>query len=199
MDYSTEFYQWILDSIFMIGILLLPVGLGFCLFPEKLFDIANRMNRWIVTDHFFHMINKPRYKESFFYRHHRTFGMVIFIVSIASLYTLTFYLGIETILHVLNKLAGSAFEKWLYVILYYLFLGFLSLTVIIGVIMFVRPSALKSFEKWSNYWVDTDTPLKVLNRENNMPDKLLPGSNPRVFGLFVILAAIYMIWSTWPL
>lgn len=198
MNYSTEFYQWIMNSIFIIGVFLLPVGLGFCLFPKKLLEIANRMNKWIITDHFFHTINKPRYKESFFYRHHRIFGMVIIIVSLASLYTLTLYLGIESIIHVLNKLAGSAFEKWLYVVLYYLLLGCISLTVITGVIMFVRPSVLKSLEKWSNYWIDTDTPLKVLDRENNMPDKILPGSNPRVFGLFVILGAIYMVWSAWP-
>jgi hypothetical protein len=194
MNYSTELFQWIMNSIFIIGVFLLPVGLSFCLFPKKIFEVANRMNKWIITDHFFDTINK----ESFFYRYHRIFGMVVIIVSMASLYTLTFYLGIESIIDVLNKLSGSAFEKWLFVILYYLLLGFVAMTVIIGIIMFVRPSVLKSFEKWCNYWVDTDTPLKVLDRENNMPDKILPGSNPRVFGLFVILGAIYMLWSAWP-
>lgn len=198
MNYSTEFYQWLLNSIFMIGILLLPVGLGFCLFPDKLFNIAKKMNKWIVTDHLFHHLNKPRYKESFFYRHHRVFGSVIIFASIVSLYTLTFYLGMDSITYVLVKLAGSSFEKWLFVILYYLLLGFICLAIIFGAVMIIRPSTLKSFEKWSNHWIDTDRPLKILDRESDMPDRILPG-NPRVFGLFVILGAIYMIWSTFPL
>lgn len=197
MNYSNEIYQWVMTFIFFLGILILPIGIAFCIFPNKVFDIAKKMNKWIVTDGFFQIINKPRYKEPFFYRHHRLFGMGIVIVSMTTLYILTLYLGHDSVLNILNKLAGSAFEKWLYIILYYQLLGFISLTIIFGMIMFVRPSSLKYFEKWSNDWIDTDKPLKVLDSINNIPDKILPG-NPRVFGLFVIMGAMYMIWCTYP-
>jgi hypothetical protein len=181
----------------MVGVLLLPVGLGFCMFPEKMFQIAKKMNKWIVTDHFFHSINKPRYKESYFYRHHRLFGTVIIIFSCFSLYILTLYLGVESINHILVRLADTRFEKWLFVTSYYLLLCAIILAVIFGIIMFIRPSVLKSFEKWSNHWIDTDTPLKALDKQSNLPDKILPG-NPRIFGLFVIIGSIYIIWSTFP-
>jgi hypothetical protein len=199
MNFSNELYLWLLDVLFIIGILILPVGLGFCFRPDKMFDLAIRMNKSISTDKFFNAINKPRHKEFYFYRHYRVFGMVIVVVLTICLYMLAFHNSIEFVTHVLERVAESEFEKWLFVVLYYILIVAIGLAVVFGVIMFIRPSVLKSFEKWSNHWVDTENSLKVLDRENNMPDKILPGNQPRVFGLFIILGAIYMIWSTWPL
>jgi len=197
MNYTSELYLWISNVLLIIGILLLPIGLGFFLFPDKMLNFANRMNKWIATDHFFNQINKPRYKESYFYRHHRIFGCVIVLASIASLYSLTFYIGVESVTGILVRLAESEFEKWLFVILYYLLIAGVSLAVIFGLIMFVRPSALKSFEKWSNHWVDTDTPLKAVDKQNDLPDRILPGNHPRIFGFCIILGASYIIWCTY--
>lgn len=197
MSYSNEFYLWISNALLIIGILLLPIGLGFCFLPNKMFKLANRMNRWIVTDQFFNEINKPRYRESFFYRYHRIFGVVIVLVSTVSLYSLTFYLGMESVTHILISISESEFEKWLFVVLYYLLIAAICLAVIFGIFMTIRPSALKSFEKWSNHWIDTDDPLKVMDTQKNLPDRILPG-NPRIFGFFIILGAIYIIWCTYP-
>ena len=197
MNYSDEIYQWISTSILFIGILLLPVGLGFCLIPDKLFDLAKKMNKWIITDGFFEHLNRPRYRESYFYRHHRIFGLLIMIAAIVSLYILTLYYGVDSVIHLLYKLSDSTFVKWLYVSLYYQLIGFICLAVVFGMVMFIRPSALKAFEHWSNNWIETEKPLKIFDKENNIPDNILPG-NPRIFGLFVILGAVYMIWSTWP-
>jgi hypothetical protein len=197
MNYSGEFYLWILNIIFIIGVLLLPVGLGFCFLPDKMFKLANRMNKWIVTDHFFNAINKPRYKEHFFYRHHKLVGFFIVVLSVMSLYSLTFYMGIDRTTDILLKFSESEFEKWIFVVLYYSLIVAISLSIIFGIIMFIRPSLLKSFEEWSNHWIDTDTPLKKLDKQNNIPDKILPGKEPRIFGVFIILAAFYIIWSTY--
>ena len=198
MDYSIELYIWMLNVLFIIGIMLLFVGAGFIFIPDKIFKLAVRANHWVDTDSFFHKLNKPRYKEHFFYRHHRIFGITIIIASIASLYTLTFYIGVESVTHVLTRIAESEFEKWLFVVLYYLLIGANILAVIFGAIMFKRPSALKTFEEWSNQWIDTDSPLKALDRQKHLPDRILPG-NPRIFGLVIILGAMYIIWNTNPL
>jgi hypothetical protein len=199
MNYSNELYAWMQNVLFIIGILLLPVGVAFSFIPGKMFNLANKMNKWVATDHFFNEINKPRYKESFFYRHHRVFGAVIVLISIASLYSLTLYIGVGSISQVLIRLAESEFEKWLFIILYYILIVAIVLAAIFGIFMFIRPSALKTFEKWSNHWIDTDGLLKTLDRQNNVPDKILPGNHPRIFGGIVMLAAIYIIWRTCPL
>lgn len=199
MNYSNELYIWVQNIIFIIGILLLPVGFAFSFMPEKMFNLANKMNKWVATDNFFNELNKPRYKESYFYRHHQIVGAIIFLSSVTCFYYLSFYVGIESITEVLIKLAESEFEKWLFLMLYYILMVAISLVAIFGIFMFKRPSTLKKFEKWSNQWIDTDESLSSLDRQNNVPDKVLPGNHPRIFGGVIILAAIYMLWSTYPI
>jgi cytochrome b561 len=197
MNYTNEFYTWILNFLFVIGVLLFLVGLGFMLIPDKLFKTANKLNHWIVTDRFFNKLNAPIYKERFFYRHHQVFGILVLLVSVVCLYMLTFYVGSENITDNIVKLAESEFEKWLFVILYYLLIAAIFPVIIFGLIMFIRPSALKSFEAWGNRWIDTDGPLKILDENKDLPDRILSG-NPRIFGLIVTISAIYIIWSTNP-
>ena len=124
MNYTSELYLWILNFLFVIGILLIPIGLGFMLIPDKIFKIAIRLNRWIVTDGFFNKLNKPVYRERFFYRHHKVFGIVVLIASVVCLYMLTVYIGIVSVTDNLIKLAESEFERWIFMVhgFFYLFI-----------------------------------------------------------------------------
>lgn len=195
MNYSTEILSWTQEVLFVIGILLIPIGIGFMLIPEKISKVANKLNKWVATDAFFTKLNAPVYKERFFYRHHRIFGVLVFLLSLVCLYMMTFYAGTDSTTENLLKVAESEFEKWLFVVLYYLLIGAIFLSLLFGLIMFIRPSALKSFESWGNHWVDTDDSLKVLDKNKDLFEWILP-RNQRIFGLFVILGAIYIIWST---
>ena len=195
MNYTSEFYHWLLSSLFILGILLIPIGLSFMLVPNKIIQIANRMNKWITTEPFFQTINKPIYKERFFYRHNKIIGFMIFLTASICLYLLTIDTGIDSITIGLINFAESAFGKWLLIVMYYILLVTLFLAFLFGVIMFVRPSSLKSFEEAGNRWIDTDSWWKVLDNQNELPDKILPG-NPRVFGFIIVMAAIYIILNT---
>jgi hypothetical protein len=197
MNYTNELYSWAFQLLLILGVLLIPVGLGFMFVPDRIFKVASRLNCWIATDVLFNKINAPVYKERFFYRHHQTAGIAIIIFSSACLYMLTSYLEIETITAYLLLLAESELEKWLFVNLYYLLVAALFFAFLFGIVMFMRPSALKSFEEWSNRWVDTDGALKILDKNKDLPDKILSG-NPRFFGFMVTMAAIYIIWSVYP-
>lgn len=197
MTDSNIFYEWIISSLFLLGVLLIPVGLSFLFIPDRIFLFANKVNKWISTDFFFYFINKPIYKERLFYRHHKIFGAVVIIVSVSCLYVLTFYSGIEVIIENIIKLSESDFSKWINVILYFILLILITLVLIFGIIMFIRPSMLKSFENWCNHWVDAETSLNLFNSKHDLPDKYLPG-NPRLFGFLVLIAAIYIIWCTYP-
>jgi hypothetical protein len=196
MNYTNEFYSWINSSLFVLGVLLIPVGMGFMLVPQKIFRIANKMNRWITTEHFFNKINSPIYKEPFFYRNNQVVGLIIFLSAVVCFYMLTIYEGITNIESYLHMMAGSPFEEWLFVVLYYIFLTAIFLVIIFGVIMFFRPSALKTLEKFGNRWVDTDKTFKALDKSKDLPDRVLPG-NPRIFGFVVTMGAIYIMWSTY--
>ena len=69
MNYSTEILSWAQEVLFVIGVFMVPVGLGFMLIPEKTTKLANKVNRWVATDVFFNKLNAPVYNERFFYRH----------------------------------------------------------------------------------------------------------------------------------
>ena len=197
MSHTTVFQEWFISSLFVLCILLIPIGLSFFFIPRKMFLIANKVNKWISTDNFFHSINKPIYKERFFYRNHRIVGTLVIVISVLCLYFLTFYVGVETVTDNILRLSDSNFSKWLNVILYYILLFLISLVIIFGFILVIRPSLLKTFEKWCNHWVDTESSLNLLNSRNDLPDKYLPG-NPRLFGLLILFSAVYIVWCTYP-
>ena len=70
-----------------------------------------------------------------------------------------------------------------------------SIAFIIGILVFLRPSLLKSVERWSNRWVETEDTLQGLDKVHDIPANILPGK-PRLFGLFVLIGALYIIYST---
>lgn len=194
MNYSNEINIWFMHILFILGLMLIPIGIGFMFIPDKVFAIAKRLNRWIATDVFFNRINAPIYKEKFFYRNHKPLGVIIIMAALTCIYLLTFYSGIAEIIGVLNTLAESEFEEWLFVISYYLLVAALFIAVFFGFIMFIRPSALKSFESWGNHWIDTEKKLEVLNNKKDLPDTVLSGK-PRIFGFFIFVSAVYIIYS----
>lgn len=192
---ETEFYLWLQATLFWVGILLVPLGLALIFAPSRVMAVADSLNRWISTKAFFESINRPRYHERFFYRHHRVFGFIIAAASLICLYMLGLYMEPRELIFRLVRLAQSEFGKWLLTSLYYVLVISLFLSFIIGIIVLIRPSLLKSLEAWGNRWVDTDSTLEQLDEVHEIPTSILPG-RPRWFGLFVLLGAGYMIYRT---
>lgn len=192
---EAQLYLWLQAALFWIGVLLIPLGLALLIVPARVLAMTGTLNRWITTKPFFDGINRPRYQERVFYRHHRLTGGVIVVISLICLYMLSLYVEPADLVRKLVSLADSEFGRWLMVSLYYLLLVCLALSVVIGIVVFLRPSLLKSVEAWSNRWVDTDRTLEQLDEVHEIPPTILPG-RPRWFGLFVLAGAAYMIYRT---
>jgi hypothetical protein len=192
---DAEFYLWLQTALFWVGVLLVLLGLALILAPSRVLAATGKLNRWISTKPFFESINRPRYHERYFYRHHCLFGLIIAAASLVCLYMLGLYMEPQELVVRLVRLAQSEFGKWLLASLYYVLLVSLCLTFLIGVIVLIRPSLLKSLETWGNRWVDTDKSLEQLDEVHEIPENILPG-RPRWFGLFVLLGAGYMIYRT---
>jgi len=190
-----EFYVWLQTALFWIGVLLLPLGLALVLIPSRVLAMTGALNRWVSTKPLFDELNRPRYQERVFYRYHHLTGTIIVVASLVCLYMLAVYVEPADLVSRLVRLAGSEFGKWLMISLYYLLLVCLFLALIIGAVVFIRPSLLKSAEAWGNRWVDTEKNLEQLDEVHNIPTNILPGK-PRWFGLFVLAGAAYMIYRT---
>lgn len=190
-----EFYLWMLHTLFWIGILLAFLGLALIIAPAQVLGTARTLNRWISTKPFFDSLNRPRYQERYFYRNHRISGTIIVVLSAICLYILVFYHSPAAITAQLIRTMETEFGRWLIVSLYYLLLGCLGVALLVGVVVLIRPSLLKSLEQWGNRWVDTDRELEGFDRVHEIPGHILPG-RPRWFGLFVLLGALYILFST---
>ena len=143
---DSQIALWLVSSLFWIGVTLIPLGLLLVLVPQKAMRLTNFLNQWISTQAFFEAINKPRYQERLFYRHHYLLGLVIVLLSALSIYMLVFYSGMETTASYFLQLAHSEFERWLFVNLYYMLVFLMVISLLIGGIIIARPSALKKLE-----------------------------------------------------
>ena len=187
--------SWLTTSLFCLGVLFIPVGLALILFPAQVLAWGNSVNRWISTTAFFGALDLSRDHERFYYKYHRFFGGSIMILAAISIYMLAFYTGMDATVASLQKLAVSLFGKWLLETCYYILIGLCGLALVAGLVIFVRPSLLKSLEAWSNRWIDTQGPLQRFDVVHEIPTNILPGK-PRLFGCFVLLGALYITYIT---
>lgn len=133
----------------------------------------------------------PRYIDRVFYRHHKIIGTIVVFTSIYILYYFTqvFDAGVIS-----SFMAGSAYLGFAEIIAKALQL-FLLLTcvatLVIGIIMFIRPSLLKGFEDWSNRWISTPEVTKALFVERDHADQLA-FRYPRLVGMAIILLSLYI-------
>lgn len=185
--------DWFPTSLFWLGALLFLVGLSLVLLPVRIMGTAKAMDRWISTRHLLNAINTPHYQESIIYRHHRISGAVIALLALIAVYMFAFFTSRDVILSGIETIADSAFAGFLLTDAYYLLLGLNVLALVIGIVVFVRPSLLKRVEAWGNRWVDTDSKLEALNRVHEIPESILPG-RPRWFGVFVVLGSLYIMY-----
>lgn len=188
-------YLWILSFLFWLGVLLVPLGLFLITFPAAAMRLAIRVNRWISTKSAFDFLNRPRYQERAFYRHHRLFGSLIVIFSVFCIYMLGIYLGEARLMNVMHRLTSSEFGRWLILDLYYILLAGLVISLVTGIVILVRPSVLKNLEAKANRWLNTDTYLETFDRVHELPVRMLPW-RLRLLGVFVLIGAGYMIYAT---
>ena len=186
---------WLTTSLFCLGVVFIPVGLALILFPAQVLAWGNSVNRWISTTAFFGALDLSRDHERFYYKHHRFFGGLIIILAAVSIYMLAYYIGLDATVAGLQKLAVSAFGQWLLVNCYYILISLCGLALVAGLIILIRPSLLKSLETWGNRWIDTQAPLKRFDEVHEIPTNILPGK-PRLFGCFVLIGAIYIVYVT---
>ncbi len=130
--------------------------------------------------------------DRYFYRHHQSIGLLIIAASIFNLYRAMFDIVPGQVSRLLLNIYPLAVAEWLVASLQYaLILGNL-FAIIIGLVIYVRPSALKDFEARANRWLTTRKKTLWLSA------KLGPGSEfmrnqPRTLGVVTLALSAYLI------
>jgi hypothetical protein len=169
------------------------IGLGLLFAPQRFARINAFWSRWIDTRKFESAMDRPRWTERFFYRHHRLVGIVM---SIASWFVLYHFLLTPNIRHrvamVTTDVAGLLDAGVSIVVIG----GVWGATI--GLILVFKPSLIRDIEASANKWISTDKVGQKVN-EVHMRIDLIVLHHRKTFGVIMIAAAAMVITRILPL
>ncbi|NKB38807.1 MAG: hypothetical protein GKR93_16875 [Gammaproteobacteria bacterium] len=193
---NISFYQsWFMDALFWLGVCIALFGGLLLLAPSYAIRLSQSLNRWVSTETFFQVLDKPHNHDRYFYRWHKVLGLLLLLASLYIFYMMFFQTNIESAAALAPIFKQNEMNEWLYEALKIFFIGVSILIGIIGVIVMLRPSALKSMEEKANRWFHTGESLQKLDSQFVIPENILPG-NVRLFGSLVLLGGVYIMASS---
>lgn len=199
MDPVSEFVvASIMGALAALLILTLFVGIAVAVRPSVLDRLRVGSDRRVSMRRATRLFDQPRNIDHVFYRYHRTYGSIVVALAIFLLYVLVFgdlrpglpwTLGgdVTVVTEILVTTARGVL--W----------GFAIFALVIGTIVFVRPSALKGMERWANRWLTPRRLTRGLERAY-YPLERGVSAHPRLWGMsvaavsLVCLVALYYQW-----
>lgn len=182
--YTLNIVLKILQAMLLVsGMLGIASGLALLLIPRQIMVETTQLRKWLFEYSISAFFNRYHAIEKLAYRHHRPIGAVM---TIGAVIMLTPLLGLynhpEAILALISSLGFTGTHA--------LILASWMLTIfalVIGFLLFLRPSALKDFEMAANRWIElfphTPSSSKLADRVINR----LVLRAPRLVGLLLFL------------
>lgn len=188
--------EWLYVATISIGFVLVGlaifVGVGMLVAPDRMRSTASASNQKYSLRKALKPLEIPRHTDRVIYRHHRIAGSLLALAAAAFLYV---YLTDSPQLQISGWLAArlgtAAFSSTLAGLG-----GFLAvvnfLALLLGVVLAVRPSALKPLENVANLWVSTRQATRPLDKEYGQLDTLA-WRMPRLTGIIILLAGSFIM------
>lgn len=185
------FWDTTLILLFIAAIVAFTTGLLMILSPALMANIKTFFDRQFSLRRALKPLDIPRYKERFYYRHHKLIGGFVVLGSLFSLAVLTIGDHAQKAVTVFSQnfnqvvveiLVQSA--EW------FLLIGNL-FAFGVGLIMLLRPSLLKGFEAQANRWVTTRPYTRSLESYHPELDRSIM-QHGRLYGFFFILGSVYI-------
>jgi hypothetical protein len=174
-----------LALFFVAGLAGAALGLILLLSPQGFARLNAAMSRRFSARRAMRPLEVPHYRESFFYRHHRWTGGLILAGALFFFFNLAFRFSPEAAAAVLPGV------DWVWAgLLWFLILGNL-VGAIIGLVILLRPSALKPLEAVANRWVSVRQAARPLDEPHDEADRLVL-EYPRASGTLLLLAGLYL-------
>ena len=191
--FDLELVHFLYQLILGFGLVFIVLGLFLLCFPGTCLRFITFLNIWVDTSGWFSFLNKRIKTEQVFYHHHRLFGLFIFLASLWILYVFLYQYSVNDTS--LRNLIGldSVLSDWLVASCIFLLRFFSLIFIILGGLIFFRPSALKYLEQKLNFWVNTD-PDATLEIPHQEAEEFL-ARQPRLMGAFIAAAGLYLTLS----
>ena len=176
--------------VLIIGLAIaLVFGLLALLSPARAVGLAQVLGRRHSLRQSARPLERPIYTERAFYHHHRPFGAVIVVAAVLIL----LYLGLRFDAGVMVRVLAQGDERILaeilvetFQLLMWIGAGF---SLLVGLFVFFRPSALKDIEARANEWISTRQATRGLAIESEAADRLFE-AHPRLVGAVVTVISL---------
>ena len=185
-------YLFIITGTFIALIL----GLGLILAPALTLKFNEKINTRISLREKTKSIETPIKSEPLFYKHSIISGTILIIGSLFVLYTLATF-NFYTLIPYLPKSISPAAWDWLLHAGQIFFFITCFFILIFGLIVFIRPSQVKNFEKAANHWISTRQYFAKMSRDINFTEKLV-NTYPRTFGGVISIFALIVLFLLLP-
>ena len=179
------------------GLVGIVVGFGMLFKPDRIVFLNQYFSRWVGTQKLNEQLDRPRWIERYFYRHHRAVGSFLLIGAIFILYVFMFSYNVQKF-----SAALPSSTKGLWIALTAMLLVGGVVAALVGIIVLARPSLLRDIEKASNRWISTDRMAKSSDAMHHSFDqsvlrhRKLAGAFLIVGGLYVLIVMSQFFWRS---
>lgn len=168
------------------------LGAGMLLKPERIVFWNQYFSRWVSADEVTEQLDRPRWIERYFYRHHRLVGALLLIGAVFILYTFLLNYNVRRISAVMTSGSWGLWDALVAMLL----IGSV-LAALVGIIVLTRPSLLREIEKSSNRWIATEGMVKLFDGMHYSVDQQLL-RHRKTAGVLMILGGLYILMVLGP-
>jgi len=177
-------------AAFFVGVMLLAR-------PRALFSLNQRLSRWVDTRGVFSMLDQPRHLERFFYRHHRILGAAIMLGASYVLWRWAFHYERAEVVALLGRRWVASGLDWVAPALEVALVGLHAAILLVGLLIFFRPSLLKGVERAANRWQEGPQTSRLDAMVGGLDDAF--EGHPRVSGLLLVVSAVWCLAALTPI
>lgn len=162
------------------------VGAWLLFRPQQIVHLNQYLSRWVGSDKLGMVLDRPRWIDRFFYRHHRLLGAGVFVGATAVLYIFLFHYKLRTISGFIPRGYWWLSDAVMSMII----IGSV-IAALVGLIVLIRPSLLRDLEKSTNRWISTEQLHARFNVMNLSIEKSLLRHH-RVAGASILVGSLYI-------
>lgn len=179
-------------TLAFIGVLLaLVAALVLIAAPARALAFGDKLNREFSVGWVQRVLDEPRRAEPFIYRHHRIVGFLFIVATVYFFWIFATSYRVDALAAIYDGLLPAPVLDILADTLTAVLVIGNAAGFAVGVVMLLRPSALKKAEAAANRWIDTDRAAATLDRRVDRPEGYAH-AYPRRLGVMILLAALYV-------